>query len=176
MSYYKIKQILHSGRKGARYTPRTDGKYPLRINRIVKFDENDIKIGECLLWDYIKDENGNYYKGYQFRTSFVKDWDYEYEDVISVETNNSIYVFEKVNEYEEKIKLIFQNSYGSERVIAEPLNKEECFQEINKFLDEHHFKSYYTRAWEEDGRIKLDVGSYTEFFFIDGMTFEEFTK
>ena len=27
-------------------------------------------------FDYVKDENGNDYKGYYFRTSFVKDWDY----------------------------------------------------------------------------------------------------
>ena len=74
------------------------------------------------------------------------------------------------------MKLIFQNSYGKERVIAEPTNKEEIFKEINKFLDDHNFKSYYTRVWEEDGRLAFDVGSYTEFFYVEGITFEEYKK
>ena len=65
------------------------------------------------------------------------------------------------------MKLIFQNSRGEERVIAEPQNREEVHKEIKKFLDEHNFKSYYTRIWEENGRLKYDVGSHTEFFFLE---------
>ena len=45
------------------------------------------------------------------------------------------------------MKLIFQNSRGEERVIAEPSDREEINKEINKFLDDHNFKSYYTRVW-----------------------------
>ena len=74
------------------------------------------------------------------------------------------------------MKLIFQNSRGEERVIAEPTNREEISKEINKFLDDHNFKSYYTRIWEENGRLIYDVGSHTEFFILEGMTFEEYTK
>lgn len=74
------------------------------------------------------------------------------------------------------MKLIFQNNRGQERVIAEPSNIEECYKEINKFLDDHNFKSYYTRVWEENGRLAFDVGSHTEFFYLEDMTFEEFTK
>ena len=74
------------------------------------------------------------------------------------------------------MKLIFKNSRGKERVIAEPSTAEEIFKEINKFLDDHNFKSYYTRVWEEDGRLKFDVGSHTEFFYVEGITFEEYAK
>ena len=95
-SYYKIKSILHSGRKGERNTTRIDGRYPMRIGRIVEFDPKDIVIGQCFWFDYIKDENGNDYRRYEFRTSFVKDWDYVYDNVIRIETNNSIYEFERV--------------------------------------------------------------------------------
>lgn len=35
------------------------------------------------------------------------------------------------------MKLYFQNSKGEERVIAEPTNREEVTNEINKFLDSH---------------------------------------
>lgn len=74
------------------------------------------------------------------------------------------------------MKLIFKNSRGKERVIAEPTNGDEIFKEINKFLDDHNFKSYYTRVWEENGRLKFDVGSHTEFFYVEGITFDEWTK
>ena len=74
------------------------------------------------------------------------------------------------------MKLIFQNSRGKERVIAEPSSKEEVVKEIDKFLDEHNFKSYYTRICEENGRLEFDVGSHTEFFYVEGMSLEEWVK
>ena len=46
------------------------------------------------------------------------------------------------------MKLFFQNSKGEERVIAEPSNREDVIKEINKFLDDYNYKSYYTRVWE----------------------------
>lgn len=97
-SYYRIKSILHSGRKGERYSPRTDGRYPSRINRIVEFDEKNIFKGFCFVFDYVKDEYGNDYSDFYFRTSFVVDWDFVFNNVIRVETNNSIYEFEKIEE------------------------------------------------------------------------------
>lgn len=72
------------------------------------------------------------------------------------------------------MRLLFKNSYGKERVIAEVKDIDECFKEINKFLDEHNFKSYYTRVREEDGRLEFDVGSHTEFFYLEGMTWDEY--
>ena len=39
MAYYRINSIVHSGIDGERNTPRTDGRYPLRIGRIVEFNE-----------------------------------------------------------------------------------------------------------------------------------------
>lgn len=74
------------------------------------------------------------------------------------------------------MKLYFQNSRCEERVIAEPTNREEVSKEIKKFLADHSFKSYYTRVWEENGRLKFDVGSWSEFFYLDGMTFEEYVS
>lgn len=48
-----------------------------------------------------------------------------------------------------KTKVIFQNSLGKERIIAEVETKEQVFAEINKFLEEHNYKSYYKRKWNE---------------------------
>lgn len=74
------------------------------------------------------------------------------------------------------MKLFFQNSKGEERVIAEPSNREEVNKEINKFLDAHNFKSYYTRVWEADGRLIFDVGSWSEVFILEGMSFKEWSN
>ena len=74
------------------------------------------------------------------------------------------------------MKLYFQNSRGVERLIAEASNREEVVKEINKFLYDHNYKSYYTRVWEENGRLMIDVGSWSEFFYLEGMNFEEWTK
>ena len=106
MSYYRIKSILHSGRKGERNTPRTDGKYPFRVNRIVEINDTEINdssiyigniiTGYPLIVHYVKGENGEDYSRFYLQTTAVKDWDFIYDGVIRVETLNTIYEFEKV--------------------------------------------------------------------------------
>lgn len=100
---YRIKSILHTGTYGEKNTLRTDGKYPSRTGRVVEFDERDIVDGFPLYMYYITDDNGNEYEGinvrrYALRTSSVIDWDYVYDDVIRIETINSIYELEKIKE------------------------------------------------------------------------------
>lgn len=65
------------------------------------------------------------------------------------------------------MKLIFKNSYGKERVIANPQNEEEAFKEINKFCNERNFEIYYIRSWMSGNRKKYDVGSWSEFFYLE---------
>ena len=66
------------------------------------------------------------------------------------------------------MKLYFENSYKGRRLIAEVENVEGAFKEINKFCDERNFKIYYTRTWAQpDGLMVFDVGSHTEFFYLD---------
>lgn len=74
------------------------------------------------------------------------------------------------------MKLYFKNSQDKERLIAECESFSEAHEWINAFLDEHNFKCYYMRSWEQDGRIKIDVGSWSEFFFIDGITYKEYSE
>ena len=71
------------------------------------------------------------------------------------------------------MKLLFQNSLGEERVVAEVNSYTEATEEINKFLNEHNFISYYTRVWEENSRLKFDVGSWSEFFFLEDYCLED---
>lgn len=66
-----------------------------------------------------------------------------------------------------KMKLNFENSRGVERCIAEVVTLEEAYKEIKKFLDDHNFKSYYTRRWNpQPWHTVFDVGSHTEFFHL----------
>lgn len=45
---------------------------------------------------------------------------------------------------------------------------------IQQFLDEHHYKSYYTRTWVENGSKWFDVGSHTEFFVVRGYSHRKY--
>lgn len=63
--------------------------------------------------------------------------------------------------------LYFQNSFGIRREIGQPETETEAYSIIHKFLEEHKFKSYYTRSWcrEDNPKEKVyDVGSHSEFF------------
>lgn len=76
------------------------------------------------------------------------------------------------------MKLWFENRFGEERVISEECNTwKDVFPTIHKFLEEcalkwpekKPFEWYYTRYWQqEDGRIRIDVGSHSEFFIWEG--------
>ena len=73
------------------------------------------------------------------------------------------------------MNLYFRDSYGKKRLIASDLqSKEEIGEHIQKFLDDHNFKSYYTRMWYADGYTWYDVGSHTEFFCVDANLMEQY--
>ena len=72
----------------------------------------------------------------------------------------------------------FGTRHEKSRSIGDAETIKECHQIIMKFLDEHDYKSYYQRMQIEDGKVAVDVGSWSEFFWIsraDGssMAFEE---
>lgn len=64
------------------------------------------------------------------------------------------------------MNIYFLNTYGKRKQIGTASTQEEIFKIINKFLDEHNYKSYYTRTWTEKDEMWVDVGSHTEFFII----------
>ena len=71
------------------------------------------------------------------------------------------------------MNLYFRDSYGDKRLIASNLQLEkEIWVHIQKFLDDHNYKSYYTRMWYNDGYTWYDVGSHTEFFLVDANMME----
>ena len=65
------------------------------------------------------------------------------------------------------LTLYFENSQGKRRKIGKPKTEKEAFKIIHQFLDDHNYKSYYTRTWlNPDNEIEkiYDVGSHSEFF------------
>lgn len=98
MEIYKIKSITHSGSKGNRGIARTDGRYPLRIGRTVKIDLQNLVKGTPLILSYVKDEKENDYSGYYLKCSRIQSVHIVSEKLFTVETNNSIYEFEKESE------------------------------------------------------------------------------
>lgn len=68
------------------------------------------------------------------------------------------------------MKLEFKNSKGVRRLIGSPSNVKEAFDIIKKFLDEHNYKSYYTRINFLEDEWELDVGSWSEFFYLSELT------
>lgn len=66
------------------------------------------------------------------------------------------------------MKVTFQNSMGIERVLAEVSTYKECRKVIKDFLEDHNYKSYYTRVEKGKDYLKFDVGSWSEFFFLYG--------
>lgn len=73
------------------------------------------------------------------------------------------------------MKLYFENAYGDSRLIAECSNESEIYVNIHNFIKEcnknkpktNQFTSYYTRTWTENGKTWYDVGSHSEYFWVD---------
>ena len=64
-------------------------------------------------------------------------------------------------------KVIFENSRCEVRNIGTSDDMNGAYAIIDKFLEEHNFKSYYKNVCEiEKGKIRVDVGSWSEFFYI----------
>lgn len=64
-------------------------------------------------------------------------------------------------------KVIFENSRKQEREIGTAVDMEGAYGVIDKFLEEHNFKSYYKNVCEiEKGKTRVDVGSWSEVFYI----------
>lgn len=63
------------------------------------------------------------------------------------------------------MKLVFQNSRGHERTVADVKTADEAYSEIKNFCNERNFHIYYTRIWQDDdGATVYDVGAWNEKF------------
>lgn len=70
-------------------------------------------------------------------------------------------------------KLWFQNSNQEEKLIGDYNTLTEVYDAIDDYIDKcnenkpanKRFISYYKRCWNENGRLAIDVGSWSEFFY-----------
>ena len=58
----------------------------------------------------------------------------------------------------------FQRSNGEFVLLEVSVDEHDANLVMKHFMDEHNYKSYYTRSWEKNGIKWYDVGSWTEFF------------
>ena len=60
----------------------------------------------------------------------------------------------------------FRDRFGKWRLLGKYVSEAETWVLLRNFLKVYpHFKSYYTRCWnDKDGNTWYDVGSHTEFF------------
>lgn len=73
--------------------------------------------------------------------------------------------------------VLFQNISGERRPIGVANDMRMCYKIIDGFLEEKNYQSYYTKSWQTDDKtIKIDVGSWSEFFFITSDKTLDITK
>lgn len=65
------------------------------------------------------------------------------------------------------MKLFFENSYKERRIIAEVKDENEALQKIKEFCKERNFKIYYFRINKLGNTLEYDVGSHSEFFYLE---------
>lgn len=64
-------------------------------------------------------------------------------------------------------KVTFEAPRKPVRELGVVNSMDECYKLINQFLEQSNYKSYYMRGWKDGERIKIDVGSWSEFFYIE---------
>ena len=103
---FKILDITHSGTKGERGTPVTANKYDGLIGCPVRFDTDDIHIGQSLTM-YIVPKAHMHYD--YWTISCIQSVDYDKENkVLVIETLNSIYYLQEVKHEVQNRKKILE--------------------------------------------------------------------
>lgn len=95
---YKITSIKFGGTGSKRGEDKTDDYSKKRIGRTIQIGEdNQPKVGQCSYLPYVKDVDGSDMNWNAMITSYVTKIE-DKDDAIVLETQNSIYEFEKVVE------------------------------------------------------------------------------
>lgn len=65
--------------------------------------------------------------------------------------------------------LYFIRSNGEKRLVRENIDPNVAMGYAQEYIHtlNPNFKIYYIRSWEQDGGTMYDVGSHTEFFWVD---------
>lgn len=72
-----------------------------------------------------------------------------------------------VNMDENKIgDFYFEHSNGERSLLAKNVDLKAANVVMKQFLDDHKYKSYYTRMWQKENELWMDIGSHTQFFVL----------
>ena len=76
------------------------------------------------------------------------------------------------------MKVIFDHIDGNKTVLGEATNKQDAWKIVKKFMDVHNYHSPYQRISliENERRVWMDVGSWSESFEYIDMTDEEMNE
>ena len=67
-------------------------------------------------------------------------------------------------------EIYFRRSNGEDKFLANCSDFYTVNEVIKHFLEEHNYKSGYSRMWKSaPGVLKIDVGSHSEFFFVKAL-------
>lgn len=58
----------------------------------------------------------------------------------------------------------FERANGERVLLGSNISEQEAMKIMAKFLEDHNFKSYYTRIWRVGNEVYYDVGSHSEKF------------
>lgn len=64
----------------------------------------------------------------------------------------------------EKRNFYFQRANGTFLCLGSSLTEQEALRAMHEFMENHDYRSYYTRSWNDENGTWYDVGSHTEFF------------
>lgn len=65
------------------------------------------------------------------------------------------------------MKVLFKDSNGEIHSLGDAADMDEAWATMNRLMDTVNYKPPYVRGWREDNRYVYDVGSHTEFFYIE---------
>ena len=72
--------------------------------------------------------------------------------------------------------LYFENSKGQRRLISNPTTVSDMWKDINNFLIDHNYKSYYSRINFGKDEWVIDVSSWSEFFIVKDFDEEDLNE
>lgn len=72
--------------------------------------------------------------------------------------------------------LYFEDSKGQRRLMSNPTTVSDMWKDINSFLDEHNYKSKYSRINFGETEWVIDVGSHTECFIVKDFDEEDLNE
>lgn len=69
--------------------------------------------------------------------------------------------------------LYFEDSRGQRRIISNPTTVSDMWKDINNFLSNHNYKSYYSRVNFGETEWVIDFGSHSDFFIVKNFDDED---